>query len=59
MATLAEQLGARNLAGRPPVHAGEPAPDFALPALQREGTISLADYRGKSAVLLAIERGFG
>ena len=59
MTTLAEQLGARNLAGRPPAEVGEPASDFTLPALHRQGTISLADYRGKSAVLLAIERGLG
>ena len=33
---------------------GEPAPDFTLPAVHREGEISLADYRGKSHLLLAI-----
>jgi peroxiredoxin len=36
---------------------GEPAPDFTLPAVHREGTISLADYRGRSAVFLAFFRG--
>lgn len=33
---------------------GKPAPEFTLPAVHREGEISLADYRGKSHVLLAI-----
>jgi peroxiredoxin len=36
---------------------GDPAPGFTLPAAEREGTVSLADYRGTSAVLLAINRG--
>jgi peroxiredoxin len=36
---------------------GEPAPEFRLPAVHREGTVSLADYRGRSAVLLAFFRG--
>jgi peroxiredoxin len=31
-----------------------PAPDFTLPAVHREGQVSLADYRGKSPLLLAI-----
>jgi peroxiredoxin len=42
---------------RAPLQPGERAPDFALPAVDREGLVSLADYRGKRAVLLAIERG--
>lgn len=33
---------------------GKPAPEFTLPAVHREGEISLADYRGKSHLLLAI-----
>lgn len=44
----------------PPPHVlrpGEPAPDFTLPAVHREGTVSLADYRGRSSVLLAFFRG--
>jgi peroxiredoxin len=57
MPTLAEQLGAQNLVGRPPLQAGEPAADFKLPTLSREGTVALSDYRGRSALLLAIERG--
>jgi peroxiredoxin len=40
-----------------PVQPGEPAPNFTLPAADREGTVSLEDYRGKSAVLLALFRG--
>jgi peroxiredoxin len=42
---------------RQPVQPGEPAPDFTLPAADREGTVSLADYRGRSPVLLALFRG--
>jgi len=40
-----------------PPRIGDPAPGFTLPAGDREGTVSLADYRGRSAVLLAINRG--
>ena len=36
---------------------GEPAPEFTLPTVHREGTVSLADYRGRSSVLLAFFRG--
>jgi peroxiredoxin len=39
------------------VQAGESAPDFNLPALHRDGFVSLGDYRGKSPLLLAIFRG--
>ncbi len=39
---------------RPPLSAGEPAPDFTLPAVDRQETVSLADYRGKSPVFLAL-----
>jgi peroxiredoxin len=42
---------------RPPVQPGEPAPDFTLPAANREGSVSLADYRGRSPLLLALYRG--
>ena len=42
---------------RPPLGPGEPAPDFVLPAGDREGTVSLADYNGKTPVLLAMMRG--
>ena len=39
---------------RPPVAPGEPAPDFTLPAVDRKETVSLADYRGRSPVFLAL-----
>jgi peroxiredoxin len=42
---------------RRPVSPGEQAPDFVLPAVSHEGTVSLADYRGKTPVLLAMMRG--
>ncbi len=42
---------------RAPVQAGEAAPEFSLPAVHREGNVSLGDYRGKSPVLVAIFRG--
>jgi peroxiredoxin len=39
------------------VQPGEPAPTFTLPAVERDGIVSLVDYRGKSALLLSINRG--
>ena len=42
---------------RPPVKPGEPAPDFTLPAANREGTVSFADYRDRSPLLVALFRG--
>ena len=36
------------------VQPGEPAPDFELPAVQEDGIVSLADYRGRRAVFLAL-----
>ncbi|HSB40503.1 MAG TPA: peroxiredoxin-like family protein [Methylomirabilota bacterium] len=39
---------------RPPVAPGERAPDFTLPAIDRPGAVSLADYRGRSPVFLAL-----
>jgi peroxiredoxin len=42
---------------RPPVSPGETAPAFTLPAVGRDGTVSLDDYRGRSPVLLALFRG--
>jgi peroxiredoxin len=35
---------------------GDPAPRFGLPAVNRDGSVSLDDYRG-SAVLLGLFRG--
>jgi peroxiredoxin len=40
-----------------PLRPGDPAPHFALPAVNREGQISLDDYRGRSSLLLALVRG--
>jgi len=40
-----------------PLRPGDSAPHFALPAVNREGQVSLDDYRGKSPVLLALFRG--
>ena len=42
------------LEARPPVTPGEPAPDFTLPAVDRNENVSLADYRGRSPVFLAL-----
>ena len=38
----------------PTVSPGEPAPDFALPAMDGTGTVSLADYRGKTPLFLSL-----
>ena len=40
-----------------PIKPGERAPDFTLPAVGRDGTVSLDDYRGRNPVLLAMFRG--
>lgn len=40
-----------------PIAPGTPAPDFSLPTVHREGTVSLADYQGRSPFLLAVFRG--
>jgi peroxiredoxin len=45
------------LHNRAPVTTGEAAPDFSLPAIHREGMVSLGDYTGRSALLLMIFRG--
>ena len=36
---------------------GDPAPHFELPAVNREGQVSLDDYRGRSPVLVGLFRG--
>lgn len=41
----------------PALQPGHPAPEFTLPTIHREGTVSLADYRGRSPLLLALFRG--
>ncbi len=40
-----------------PLRPGDAAPHFALPAVNREGQVSLDDYRGRSPVLVALFRG--
>jgi peroxiredoxin len=42
---------------RPPIQPGEAAPDFALPAVNRDGSISFEDYRGKSPLFIGLFRG--
>ena len=44
------------MASNPP-RLGDPAPNFALPAVNREGKVSLDDYRGRSPLLLGLFRG--
>jgi peroxiredoxin len=39
---------------RVPIRPGELAPDFTLPAVERDGTVSLTDYRGRSPLFLAL-----
>ena len=41
----------------PSLQPGEPAPEFTLPAIHRDGTVSLADYREQAPLLLALFRG--
>ena len=41
-----------------PVGAGEPAPEFTLPAVDGSGAVSLADYRGQKPVVLVFYRGY-
>ena len=38
----------------PTVSPGDQAPDFALPAVDGSGTVSLADYRGRAPLFLAL-----
>ncbi len=42
---------------RAPLQPGDRAPEFTLPAGDREGTVSLADYRGRTPLLLGLFRG--
>jgi peroxiredoxin len=39
------------------VQAGDPAPEFTLPAAHVDGSVSLSSYRGKTPVLLTLLRG--
>jgi peroxiredoxin len=47
-------MTAADAAARSPVSIGQPAPDFVLPAVDRNETVSLADYRGRSPLFLAL-----
>jgi len=40
-----------------PLQPGDPAPSFRLPAVNRDGVVSLEDYRGKSPVMLGLFKG--
>lgn len=40
-----------------PLQPGDRAPDLTVPAVTREGQIALADYQGRSPILLALLRG--
>jgi hypothetical protein len=40
-----------------PLQPGDRAPAFTLPAVNREGAVSLQNYRGRSVVLLGLLRG--
>ena len=40
-----------------PLQSGDAAPNFELPAVNREGIVSLGDYRGKSPVMVGLFRG--
>lgn len=42
---------------RNPVAPGEMAPDFALAAVDHDGVVSLADYKGRAPLLLVVFRG--
>ena len=44
-------------ASQRPLQPGDPAPEFVLPAVQTERTVSLSDYRDRSPLLLALFRG--
>jgi len=41
----------------PGIQLGEAAPSFAMPAVNREGMVSLDDFRGKSPLLIGLFRG--
>ncbi len=46
-----------NTAPSRPLHPGDPAPSFAVPAVNRDGLVTLEDYRGKGPVLVGLFRG--
>lgn len=41
----------------PGIQIGEPAPSFAMPAVNRDGMVSLDDFRGKTPLLIGLFRG--
>jgi peroxiredoxin len=45
------------MGSRRAVQPGEAAPDFDVSAVHHEGSVSLADYRGKRPLFLALYRG--
>jgi peroxiredoxin len=51
--------GMATIQSRPSLQPGEPAPDFTLPTVPDEGFVSLADYRGRSPLLLVLLRTVG
>ena len=40
----------------PPLTRGDPAPSFSLSAANRDGVVSLDDYKGRSPLLLGLFR---
>ena len=40
-----------------PIRIGDPAPDFQVPAANRDGDIGLRDYKGRQSVLIGLFRG--
>ena len=52
---LLRDLATSQLGGAP--RPGDRAPDFVVPAVHEERTISLADYRGRAPLLLGLFRG--
>ena len=42
---------------RPGIEVGEAAPSFAMPAVNRDGMVSLDDFRGKAPLLIGLFRG--
>ena len=47
----------RTTGQRLPIQRGDLAPNFTVPAVDRDGVVSLGDYRGKIAVLIGLFRG--
>jgi peroxiredoxin len=42
---------------KPPIQPGERAPDFSLPAVNREGRVSAADFRSRKPLMIGFFRG--